>query len=145
MAAAVPAAWPTAIAKRNLERPGVDVHRVALAGARVQVDPACPDPHAVEEGLGRGRAGAGLHADVLLEDGEFGGDAAAFAVVGLLGEAIRRAKHVAPQAQSPIAVAAVVPRRVALHPVEEGQAELAGLFQRALGLRRRNARLPAGA
>ena len=68
------------------------------------------------------QAGPRLDTDVLLEHGELGTDAAALAVVRLLRQPVGGAEDVAAQAQAPIAGAAVVPRRLGLHPVEERQA-----------------------
>ena len=62
---------------------------------------------------------ARLHPHVLLEDGELRLDAAAFTDVHVLRQAIPCADDVAAQAEAAIAVAAVVSRRLRLHPVEQ--------------------------
>jgi hypothetical protein len=67
---------------------------------------------------------------VLLQNGEFGSDAAAFPVIGLLGETIGRAENIAAQSQAAITNSTVVTRRLGLHPVQKRKTELSRFLQR---------------
>src|SRR5438128_1464069 len=95
----------------------------------MQIDAVGTDADAVLEMLRSVDACARRDADMLLQYREFGADAVAFAEIGLLGEAVFGAEHVAAEPQTGIAVAAGM-RRLGLQPIEEGEREAACLVER---------------
>lgn len=86
--------------------------------------------HAVKKLLRAGKPGARFDTDMLFQNREFGSDAPAFAIIGLLGKSIGRTKNIAAQPQAAIAISAVVTRGLGLYPVQKRKAELPRFFQR---------------
>jgi hypothetical protein len=89
----------------SFKRVTVDVHRVTQTRcAGMQIDAIGTDAYAVEKILRAGKPGARFDVDMLFQNREFGSDAPAFAIIGLLGKSIGRTENIAAQSQAAIAI-----------------------------------------
>src|SRR5918995_263066 len=95
--------------ERDLERPAAHIHVAASGGAGMQVYAVGADAHAVVKGPRSSRPASRLDADVLFQHRELGQDAAAFAHVDMLCEAVSGTNNVGTKPQAPVPHATVEP------------------------------------
>lgn len=127
-------------AERNLEGQAGDVDVVFAGGAGVEIDAVVADADGVGEEF-RGLAGLEFvdgqlgaesrgGADVVFGDGEEGFDPAGFAKVGGHGEAVICTGDFRDEIEVGVALAFIIEARgFRLHPIEQGEGELAGFFE----------------